>query len=123
MQLVDALAARPGRATGTTMLDDTVVAVISEMSRTSRIDPNSLGTGHWPVTTALVIGAGVRGGQVFGAEDLDAGSLPIDFSTGAADPNGRITLYSHFVAGVLALCGVDPSAHLPNVPVLDAFAV
>ncbi len=124
-RLVDGLAARPGRAAGTTMLDDTVVAVFSEMSRTLRIgstDPHA-GTGHWPVTSALVIGAGVRGGQTFGAIDLDGGSLPIDLATGTADPGGRVLLYSHFVAGLLSLCGVDPAPHLVDIPVCDAFAV
>ncbi len=122
VRLVDELAARPGRATGTTMLDDTVVAVISEMSRTLYLGgagPDA-GKGHWPVTSALVIGGGVRGGQAFGALDLDGGSLPIDLSTGEQDPNGNVLLYSHFVAGLLALCGADPSNHL-SVPVCDAF--
>ena len=126
LRLVDALAARPGLAAGTTMLDDTVVAVFSEMSRTLRTggvgDPHA-GTAHWPVTSALVIGAGVRGGQTYGAVDLDGGSLPIDFATGAPAAGGRVVLYSHFVAGLLSLCGVDPAPHLADIPVLDAFAV
>ena len=123
-QLVDGLMARPGRVAGTTMLDDTVVLVFSEMSRTLRLSPGlDAGTEHWPITPALVIGAGVRGGQVFGGVDLDGGALPVDYSTGATDPNGTPLLYGNFIAGVLALCGVDPSQHLPQVPVFDAFAV
>lgn len=125
LRLVDGLAALPGRAAGTTMLDDTVVAVISEMSRTLRLggtDPDA-GTGHWPVTPALVIGAGVRGGQVVGGVDLDGGALAMSLASGAIDPGGLVPLYSHFAAGLLSLCGVDPGAHLPDVPVLDAFAV
>ncbi|HUJ57941.1 MAG TPA: DUF1501 domain-containing protein [Kofleriaceae bacterium] len=123
--LVDGLAARPGLATGTTMLDDTVVAVFSELSRTPYLggdDPHA-GKGHWPVTPALVIGAGVKGGKTFGATDDNSGSLPIDLATGQPDPSGTTLLYSHFVAGMLSLCGVDPGVHLPNVPVFDAFAV
>lgn len=123
-RLVDELSARPGRDAGHTMLDDTVVAVFSELSRTPRLggsDPTA-GKGHWPITSALVIGGGVRGGRVFGATAADNTSMPIDLATGVSDPRGVKPLYSHFVAGVLALCGVDPSAYL-DVPVFDAFAV
>jgi uncharacterized protein (DUF1501 family) len=119
------LAARPGRAAGSTMLDDTVVAVFSELSRTphylGETDPAHAGKGHWPVTSALVFGGGVRGGRVFGATDELSGSVPVSLATGAADPAGIQPLYSHFVAGLLALCGADPGLHL-DVPVFDAFA-
>ena len=30
-------------------------------------------------------------------------------------------MYSHFIAGLLALCGADPGVHLANTPVFDAF--
>jgi hypothetical protein len=30
-------------------------------------------------------------------------------------------MYSHFIAGLLALCGADPTAHLATTPVFDAF--
>lgn len=125
-QLIDGLSATPGRAAGTTMLDDTVVVVFSEMSRTLYLSGfgQVAGKDHWPVTPALVIGAGVRGGQVFGGVDLNGGSLAVDYSTGAVDAaNGTPLLYGNFVAGVLSLCGVDPSLHLPSVPAFDAFAV
>jgi uncharacterized protein (DUF1501 family) len=115
-QLVDGLAAA-------NLLDTTVVAVISEMSRTpmfsgSAADPH-IGKGHWPVTSAFVVGGGVRAG-VYGATDAYSGAVPIELSTGAPDLNGTRLLYSHFVAGLLTLCGVDPGAHL-EVPALDAF--
>jgi uncharacterized protein (DUF1501 family) len=125
-QLVDGLIAQPGRAAGTTMLDDTVVVVFSEMSRTLYLNGYTMDAGkdHWPVTPALVIGAGVRGGQVFGGVDLDGASINVDYATGAIDAaNGTPLLYGNFIAGVLALCGVDPSVHLPSVPAFDAFAV
>jgi uncharacterized protein (DUF1501 family) len=122
-RLVDELTARPGRATGSKMIDDTVVAVVSEMSRTPRLSgaaPHQ-GKGHWPVTAALVIGGGVRGGQVFGATTDGAGGMPIDLATGRPSATGVQPMYSHFIAGVLALCGADPGVHLANTPVFDAF--
>ena len=96
---------------------------MSRTLRTSGVDDPHAGTAHWPVTSALVIGAGVRGGQVFGAVDLDGGSLAIDLATGAPASDGHVLLYSHFVAGLLSLCGVDPAPHLVDIPVFEAFAV
>lgn len=121
--LIDQLAARPGRAAGSKMIDDTVVAVVSEMSRTPLLggDAPHQGKGHWPVTAALVIGGGVRGGEVFGATTESAGGMRIDLATGQPSDAGIQPMYSHFIAGVLALCGADPGVHLANTPVFDAF--
>lgn len=121
--LVDQLLARPGRTAGSKMIDDTTVVVFSEMSRTPYLagEPGHLGTGHWPITSAVVIGAGVRGGRVFGATTPTSEGMPIDLATGQPSPTGLQPMYSHFAAGVLALCGADPSAHLGDTPVFDAF--
>jgi uncharacterized protein (DUF1501 family) len=121
--LVDQLAARPGRAAGSKMIDDTVVVVFSEMGRTPYTggEPGHLGTGHWPLTSAVVIGAGVRGGRTFGATTPASQGTPIDLATGQPSAAGIQPMYSHFVAGVLALCGADPSAHLGDTPPFDAF--
>jgi uncharacterized protein (DUF1501 family) len=121
--LVDELLRRPGRAAGSHMIDDTVVVVFSELSRTPNLNgelPHG-GKDHWPLTSALVIGAGVRGGQTFGATDPFCRGLPIDFATGRPSPTGFQPMYSHFIAGILALCGADPHAHLASTPVFDAF--
>jgi uncharacterized protein (DUF1501 family) len=119
-QLLDGLAARAGRQPGTKMIDDTVVVCFSEFSRTPKLN-NAAGKDHWPVTSAMVIGAGVRGGRGFGATNGAVESMPIDFDTGAASASGRTLMSSHFVAGVLALCGVDPIAHLGPTEIFDAF--
>ena len=122
-RLVDQLIARPGRAAGSKMIDDTVVAVVSELSRTPLLsgDAPDQGKGHWPVTAALVIGGGVRGGQVFGATTDGAGGMPIDLATGRPSDAGIQPMYSHFIAGLVALCGADPGDHLANTPAFDAF--
>jgi uncharacterized protein (DUF1501 family) len=121
-RLVDELCARPGRATGAKMIDDTVVVVISEMGRTPRQggDPGHEGKGHWPLTSELVIGPGVTGGRATGSTTPDMQAVAIDLATGAPSPTGTKPMYSHFVAGVLALCGVDPTLHL-NAPAYHAF--
>lgn len=121
--LVDQLATLPGRAAGSKMIDDTVVVVLSELSRTPLLsgDAPHQGKGHWPITAALVIGGGVQGGQVFGATTPGAGGMPIDLATGQPSATGIQPMYSHFIAGVLALCGADPGPHLATTPVFDAF--
>ena len=98
------------------------VACVSEMARTPRINAyEHPGKEHWPVTTAVLVGAGVRGGRAFGATTPDQVALPIDLATGEADPSGTRALHTHFVAGLLRACGVDPAAYFPSHPVLDAF--
>jgi len=120
--LLDKMAATPTPAG--TMLDDTIVVVVSEMGRTPKLNANQ-GKDHWPVTSALVIGAGaVKGNTVFGGTDpTTVSALPINYATGAVDTNaGKTLTYDSFIAGVLSLCGVDPSAHLPSSEVFNAFA-
>jgi len=120
--LVDGLAARPGRRAGTTMLDDTVVVCVSEMGRTPRLNGTSPADGkeHWRVTAALVIGAGVAGGRAIGSTTPDMRAVAVDLTTGAPLATGTTPIYSHFVGGVLALCGVDPTSYV-DVPPYDAF--
>lgn len=119
--LADDLASRPGRTSGAKLLDDTVVAVMSEMSRTPKLNAKG-GKDHWPVTSMLVFGAGVAGGRAYGATDDEMNSLAVDFTTGSADAAGATLLADNVVAGLLELCGVKASTHLPNVEVFRAFA-
>jgi uncharacterized protein (DUF1501 family) len=120
--LIGELSRRPGRAAGTTMLDDTVVVVFSEMTRTPRLtmpQPDA-GKEHWPVGAAMLLGGGVRGGRVYGATTPTSEPARIDLATGAASATGERITPASFVAGVLALCGVEPGLHLGGTPVLDA---
>jgi uncharacterized protein (DUF1501 family) len=119
-RLIDGLAARPGRSAGSTMLDDTVVVCFSEFARTPKLNANA-GKDHWPVTSALVIGGGVKGGRGYGATTAGIEAAKVDFTTGARSPDGRTVTSTHFVAGVLSLCGVDPIGHLGPTEVFDAF--
>lgn len=50
------------------LLDDTLVVMVGEFGRSPRI--NGAGRDHWPaVYSAMLAGAGIRGGQVHGASD------------------------------------------------------
>lgn len=118
--LLDGLASRPGRQSGTTMLDDTVVVMFSEFARTPKLNAQ-VGKDHWPVTSALVAGAGVKGGRGYGASTAGIEAAKVDFATGDRSASGRTVTSSHFVAGVLKLCGVDAASHIGATEVFDAF--
>ncbi len=117
--LVDELVARPGRASGARMIDETVVLVVSEMSRTPRFNVTA-GKDHWPFTSAMVIGGGVAGGRTYGGTDDRLEGQQIDLATGAVEPGGVSLLAENLVAGVLELVGVEPSIWLHGVQPLRA---
>ena len=85
-----------------------------------RLNAN-LGKDHWPVTSALVMGAGVAGGRAYGATTADVQTTPIDFASGEPSAAGITLLSQNFVAGVLSLCGIAPADHLGGTEVFDAF--
>jgi uncharacterized protein (DUF1501 family) len=66
------------------MLDDTLVAVVSEFGRTPRFN-GAGGRDHWgPVFSVALAGGGIRGGQVYGRSD-PAGGYPADGRVGPPD--------------------------------------
>ena len=73
------------------------------------------------MTAALVMGAGIQGGRAYGASNNGLEAQAIDFATGATSATGRTLMSSHFVAGVLSACNVDPVSHLGPTEVFDAF--
>ncbi|MEZ4241118.1 MAG: DUF1501 domain-containing protein [Myxococcota bacterium] len=118
--LLDALAAAPAPGGGR-LLDDTLVVVTTEMGR-SPLTNAQAGKDHWPWASALLFGAGVRGGRAYGATDDGLQGLPVDFATGEAATGGQILESGNLVAGLLALCGVDPEPWLPGVAPFTAFS-
>lgn len=111
--LADELIARPGKAPGSKMIDETTVVVMSEMSRTPKLNAE-MGKDHWPVTSALFFGAGVAAGRAYGKSGDGLEAMPIDLATGAPDPAGKQLQYGNLVAGILEMVGVDPALYLPN---------
>lgn len=118
--LVDRLVESPGSTSGARRIDETVVLVLSEMSRTPRLNLTA-GKDHWPFTSALVIGGGVKGGRAYGGTDDRLEGQPVDLATGAIDPGGVSLLAENLVAGVLELVGAEPSTWLPGVQPLRGF--
>jgi len=81
--------------------------VLSEMGRHPQIN-DSGGRDHWTYTSAMLLGAGVRGGQVIGELDEDFQGRPVDLVTGEARDDGTGLVPGHLGATLLALGGVDP---------------
>lgn len=110
---------RPG-PTGGTLLDDTCVVVLSEMSRHPVMNLTT-GKDHWTWTSAMLVGAGVAGGVAAGGYDGDVFGLPIDPISGMPSASGNILQSRHLGATLLALAGIDPTPHFTNdTPVIEA---
>ncbi|MGH1343989.1 MAG: DUF1501 domain-containing protein [Nannocystales bacterium] len=98
------------------LLDETVVVVFSEMSRTPALNGNA-GKDHHPVTSALAFGGGVAGGAAYGGNGDNVEALPVDLETGSTDLGDLKSLDSaSWVAGVAALAGADASPYLGADP-------
>jgi uncharacterized protein (DUF1501 family) len=114
--ILDDLAATAGQGGGS-LLDETTVVVLSEMGRTPRLN-SSAGKDHWTYTSAMLIGAGVRGGQVVGAFDDGLNGSPVNLATGGVDASGSIILPEHLGATLALLAGLDPEALAVADPLL-----
>jgi uncharacterized protein (DUF1501 family) len=102
------------------LLDETLVLVLSEMGRTPKLNADN-GKDHWPVTSALMLGAGVRGGRALGGTSDALDALTLDPATGLPSASGEQVQASHLVAGILETLGVDPASYLPGTTPFRAF--
>jgi uncharacterized protein (DUF1501 family) len=101
------------------LLEETAVVVLSEMGRTPKLN-SALGKDHWPVTSCLVFGAGVAGGQVIGGSDAAQNALGVNLTTGEVEDGGTQLQTANLAGGLLELVGVDAGAHFPGVEPLHA---
>ena len=106
-----ATASAPG---GGSLLDRTTLLVLSEMGRTPVLNSQQ-GKDHWPYTSAMLVGAGVRGGERFGVTNEALVGQSIDMSTGSASGGGQTLSTAHFIAGILQSFGLDPGEQFPGV--------
>ena len=74
-----------------------------------------LGKDHWPHTTALLFGGGVRGNAISGKTNEIVESTPMDLQTGEPDASGTILRYDHLAAGLLQWMDVDSERWLPGI--------
>jgi len=85
------------------LLDDTLVACLSEFGRTPKVNPAG-GRDHWPQCfTTYFAGGGVQGGRAIGKSD-PIGGFPAERPVGPGD----------IVATVFHSLGLDHKAHLPG---------
>ena len=87
------------------LLDDTLVVLVGEFGRTPRISKGGGGVNgrdHWPnCYSAMLAGAGVRGGAVYGASDATAAYVKDD----------PVSL-EDFTATLYTALGIDPATRL-----------
>lgn len=96
---------------GTPLSEVTVIAVLSEMGRSPRLN-GSQGKDHWPYTSAMLIGAGVKSGVV-GSFDDELVSEEVD---------GRLIGPEELGATFFALAGEDHTPYIDADPVDDLMA-
>jgi len=114
LSLMSELQVTPGTGGGT-LLDETVVVVLSEMGRTPQLN-DADGKDHWPYTSMLVSGPGVAGGQVIGGYDRYYYGQPVDPDTGEIDEDSGLDLsVSSVGATLLNLADIDHEPFLPGV--------
>lgn len=102
------LDSRTGSAGGS-LLDETTVVVLSEMGRYPKINQRG-GKEHWTYTSAMLLGAGVRGGTQVGGYDSDSFTgQRLDLETGEPREDGAALVPSHLGATLLSMAGVEPS--------------
>lgn len=115
------LAARPGEVEAT-LLEETTIVVLSEMGRVPSLN-STQGKEHWTWTSAMLIGAGVKGGQTIGSWTDSITGNPVDLASGAYAESGETLLPSHLGATLLTLAGVDPGDEgIDDAPIAAAIA-
>jgi uncharacterized protein (DUF1501 family) len=94
-------------ADGRQMSEAVTVVVVSEMGRSPQLN-NWGGRHHWTYTSAMLMGAGIAGGQVIGGYDPYAIGQSVRLSDGVVSDSGTPLVSGHLGATVLALAGIDP---------------
>ena len=101
-----------------TLLDDVTIVVMSEMGRYPQLNAFG-GKEHWTFTSCMLIGGGIRGGQVVGEYDDQLGGRQVDLGTGEVVEGGTDLLPGHIGATLLTLADVDPAEYLDE-PAISA---
>jgi hypothetical protein len=117
--LMQDLNQRPGTAGGT-LADETTVVVLSEMGRYPQLNSEQ-GKEHWTYTSALLIGAGLQGGQTIGGYDAYCGGRPVDPVSGQVDETHGVMLLPNNVGStLLRLAGLDDQEFRPGFSALES---
>jgi hypothetical protein len=103
---------------GGSLADEVTIVVISEMGRHPTLSGD--GRGHWTVTSALLIGGGIRGGQVIGEMDENFLGKPVDLASGEIDAGGTSLLPAHLGATLLRIGDLDPGDFMQQPAPIEA---
>jgi uncharacterized protein (DUF1501 family) len=106
---------------GGTLADEVVVVVFSEMGRFPKLN-SRLGKEHWTSTSAILIGAGIAGGQVIGGYDSSVMGQPVDLGSGEVSGTGEKLQPAHLGATLFALADMDPAEQVEVSPISAAIA-
>jgi len=118
LSLMETLEATEGE--NGSLLDETVVWLFSEMGRTPLLNDDA-GKDHWPYTSCLITGAGVRGEAIIGSTDETQVGEACNMETGEFESEGALLQSENTIAGILELLSAQPDVHFPDVEVLRAF--
>lgn len=100
------------------LLSRTTIAVLSEFTRTPKLNKQpEPGKDHWPLTSALVFGGDIRPGR-YGTTDDGLGAVPVRMDDGTQSDRGRLLQFDNFAAGLLTHLGVP---HNPWIPTMEPF--
>jgi uncharacterized protein (DUF1501 family) len=116
--LMELLATTLGTA-GTPLLDEVTVVVLSEMGRGPMLNTWG-GKDHFTFTSAMLLGSGIRGGQVIGGADDYGLGRPVDLATGEVTDTGTALRAAHLGATLLALGDVDPAQEIDDAAPIAA---
>lgn len=105
--LMDALASTTG-PDGAPLSSSTRVLVLSEMGRQPVLNQED-GKDHWPITSALLVGADVLGGRVIGGTDDVLAPKAVDLTTGELAEGGEIIRPGNLIATLADGFGLDPA--------------
>lgn len=105
---------RPG-TNSARLSDEVTLVVISEMGRAPTVNTTG-GKDHWTFTSAMLIGAGIRGGQVVGNYNSYFQGDGVDLASGL--PGETLLSAEHLGATLLALGDLDPGLTDPIAAVI-----
>lgn len=111
--LMQTLESTPGESAAT-LADETVIVVLSEMGRTPQLNSGD-GKDHWPYTSAMVVGPGLRGGRVIGANDAYYYGQLVDLASGEVSESGSNFNSQVLGATLLAMADIDPNDFVSGV--------
>jgi len=101
------------------LYNNLTIVVLSEMGRFPKLNFRE-GKTHWTHTSSMLIGSGVRGGQVIGAYDNGCLSQPISLETGEITSNGTYLLPGHIGATLMQLADAEPGPQLDGYQPITA---